>query len=262
MGDPVIVQEGRVLKVRVAAGRANALDEAAMTEAAQALRELATVEQAAAQGIGAVQLVHPGGNFCAGGDVRSFAAAEDRGTFVKGIADVFHDFLEAYVDAAVPTVAGVQGWAAGAGMSIVLATDIVVVGGSTKIRPAYPGIGFSPDGGMSWTLPRIVGLARARHILLSDQVLGAEDMLGLGIASALVDDADLAAEADATAYRLAQGPTAALGRITALLAAAYDRPLRAHLDAEAEAISASAAGEEGAEGLRAFGEKRAPRFHP
>ncbi|GAA4539895.1 enoyl-CoA hydratase/isomerase family protein [Pseudonocardia xishanensis] len=256
-----VQQDGRVLRVRVASGRANALDGEAMAEVAETLRGLATTEQAAERGLGAVHLVHAGGNFCAGGDVRSFAAAEDRASFVKDIADVFHEFLEAYVTCAVPTVAGVQGWAAGAGMSIVLATDVVLVGDGTKLRPAYPGIGFSPDGGMSWTLPRIVGLARARHILLSDQVLGAEDLLSLGIASVLVPDAELAEEAAGTAHKIAQGPTAALGRIKTLLAASFDRPLRAHLDAEAAAISASAGGAEGAEGLAAFGEKRPPRFH-
>jgi len=256
-----VEQEGRVLRVRVAAGRANALDEDSMREVAETLRGLATTEQAAERGVGVVHLVHPGGNFCAGGDVRSFASAPDRAGFVKGVADAFHDFLEAYVGSAVPTVAGVQGWAAGAGMSIVLATDVVLAGESTRLRPAYPGIGFSPDGGMSWTLPRIVGLARARHILLSDQVLGSEDLLSLGIASVLVPDEGLADEAATTAHRIAQGPTAALGRIKRLLAVSFDRPLRAHLDAEAEAISASAGGPEGAEGLTAFGEKRAPRFH-
>ncbi|WP_181782923.1 enoyl-CoA hydratase/isomerase family protein [Pseudonocardia pini] len=255
-----VVRDGRVLTIRVASGKANAVDEEAMTEVAAALRGLATVEQAAEQGIGAVQIVHPGGNFCAGGDVRAFAGAPDRGVYVKHIADVFHEFLESYVQCAVPTVIGAQGWSAGAGMSIALATDVLLVGGSSKIRPAYPGIGFSPDGGMSWTLPRIVGLGRARHIIMTDQVLGAEDMLGLGIASVLVDDADLAAEAAATAYKIAQGPTAALGRIKRLLAGTFDHDLRSHLDAEAAAISASAAGPEGGEGLTAFGEKRAPRF--
>jgi 2-(1,2-epoxy-1,2-dihydrophenyl)acetyl-CoA isomerase len=162
---------------------------------------------------------------------------------------------------AVPSVAGVQGWAAGAGMSVVLATDIVVAGRSTKLRPAYPGIGFSPDGGMSWTLPRIVGHGRARQILLTDQVLEADALLDTGIAASVVEDAELAAEAERTAHRLAQGPTAALGRIKRLLADSWAADLRTQLDAEAAAISASASGAEGAEGLASFVGKRVPRFH-
>ncbi|MCW0216646.1 MAG: enoyl-CoA hydratase-related protein [Pseudonocardia sp.] len=254
------VLDGRVLRCRVAAGKAGTLDSEAMVAVARVLRGLATPEQAAGKGVGAVLLAHDGASFCAGGDVRAFESAPDRGAYVKELADTFHEFLEAYVRCAVPTVAGVQGWAAGAGMSVVLATDIVVVGHSTKLRPAYPGIGFSPDGGMSWTLPRIVGAGRARQILLTDQILGADALVDTGIAATVVEDAELAAEAERTAHRLAQGPTAALGRIKRLLADSWSADLRTHLDAEAAAISASASGPEGAEGLAAFVGKRVPRF--
>jgi 2-(1,2-epoxy-1,2-dihydrophenyl)acetyl-CoA isomerase len=146
-------------------------------------------------------------------------------------------------------------------MSIVCACDLAVAGRSTRLRPAYPGVGFSPDGGMTWTLPRVVGAGRARHILLTDQVLDVEAAQDLGIVTTVVDDEDVAAEAEQTAYRLAQGPTAALGRIKRLLAASSTATLAEQLAAEAEAIAASAAGPEGTEGLTAFLEKRAPRFH-
>ncbi len=136
-----------------------------------------------------------------------------------------------------------------------------MAGHSTKLRPAYPGIGFSPDGGMSWTLPRIVGAGRARHILLTDQVLDADTAYAIGLVATVVDDADVHAEAEATAHRLAHGPTVALGRIKRLLASSPGNTLAAQLEAEATAISASAAGAEGAEGLAAFTEKRVPRFH-
>src|SRR6185369_4148313 len=122
-------------------------------------------------------------------------------------------------------VAAVPGWAAGAGMSVVCAVDIAVAGRSTRLRPAYPGIGFSPDGGMSWTLPRLVGSGNARRILLTDEVLDAETAV-------------------------------AFGRIKALLAASLDCTLSEQLVAEERAIAASAAGPEGAEGLSAFVEKR------
>jgi 2-(1,2-epoxy-1,2-dihydrophenyl)acetyl-CoA isomerase len=261
MTAPITALDGRVLRCRIAAGKAGTLDGEAMTAVAETLRGLATAEQAAEQGVGAVLLAHDGGSFCTGGDVRAFEGAEDRGAYVKQLADTFHEFLEAYVRCAVPSVAGVQGWAAGAGMSVVLATDIVVAGRSTKLRPAYPGIGFSPDGAMSWTLPRIVGYGRARQILLTDQVLEAGALLDTGIAASVVEDAELAAEAERTAHRLAQGPTAALGRIKRLLADSWAADLRTQLDAEAAAISASASGAEGAEGLASFVGKRVPRFH-
>lgn len=258
---PAVSRDGRVLRCRITRGKHGTLDGEALAEAGPALAELAAADPADPDGIGAVLLTGEGASFCTGGNVRAFESASDRGGYVRDVADTFHVFLQALVNCPVPTVAGVPGWAAGAGMSIVCATDLAVAGRSTRIRPAYPGIGFSPDGGMSWTLPRIVGAGRARHILLTDQVLDAETACAAGIFTTVVDDADVLAEAEHTAHRVAQGPTAALGRIKRLLAATWDNDLATQLDAEAASISASAAGPEGAEGLTAFVEKRAPRFH-
>jgi 2-(1,2-epoxy-1,2-dihydrophenyl)acetyl-CoA isomerase len=252
--DPVI-RDGRVLRVRIARGRHGTLDDEALPLVRDALRAVDPAET------GAVLLVSEGASFCTGGDVRAFAGAQDRGAFVRAVADAFHDFLAAVLHCPVPVVAGVTGWAAGAGMSVVCATDLAVAGRSTRIRPAYPGIGFSPDGAMTWTLPRIVGTGRARHIIMTDQVLDAETALAAGIFCAVVDDAEVRAEAERIAHRMAQGPTTALGRIKSLLAASPTARLEDQLEAEAAAISASAAGPEGAEGITAFGEKRPPRFH-
>jgi 2-(1,2-epoxy-1,2-dihydrophenyl)acetyl-CoA isomerase len=253
MSEP-LTHDDRVLRIRVSRGRHGTLDGEAMPVAAHALREVDPDRT------GAVLLVGDEGVFCTGGDVRAFAGAQDRAEYVGALAGAFHEFLAAMVEAPVPVVAAVQGWAAGAGMSIVLAADLAVGGRSTKLRPAYPGIGFSPDGGMSWTLPRIVGAAKARHMLLTDRVVGADEALDLGILAAVVDDAEVLGEAEVTARKLAAGPTRALGRIKTLLAASPGRSLAEHLPAEAASIAACAAGPEGTEGLAAFGEKRAPKF--
>lgn len=250
-----VTRDGRVLRCRIARGRHGTLDGEALAEVPGALAGIDPAET------GAVLLLSEGTSFCTGGDVRAFAGADDRGAYVRSLADDFHALIRAMVDCPVPVVAGVPGWAAGAGMSIVCATDLAIGGRSTRLRPAYPGIGFSPDGGMSWTLPRIVGVGRARHILLTDRVLDADTALSLGILTAVVDDADVVAEAEHTAHRIAQGPTLALGRIKRLLATSPDATLAEHLDAEAASISASAAGDEAGEGLAAFVEKRAPAFH-
>lgn len=251
-----VVRDGRVLTVRVARGRHGTLDGDALPEIAAALADADPATT------GAVLLASEGESFCTGGDVRAFAGAQDRGAFVGELAVAFHGFLRAVVDCPVPVVAAVTGWAAGAGMSIVCAADLAVGGRGTKLRPAYPGIGFSPDGGMTWTLPRIVGVGRARHILLTDRVLDAAAALELGILATVGDDGEVRAEAEHTAHRLAHGPTVALGRIKRLLGSSPDRPLSEQLDAEAESIAACAAGPEGSEGLAAFTEKRAPVFHP
>lgn len=246
---------GRVLRCVIATGaKGCSLDETGVRQTWEALESLD-------DSVGAVLLVGEGASFCTGGDVRAFGAAEDPGAFVRETADAFHRFVRAVVRARVPVVAGVQGWAAGAGMSIVCATDVAIAGESTRLRPGYPGIGFSADGGMTWTLPRLAGAARARRILLTDQVLDAQDALDAGIVSAVVPDDELAGEADQVAARLAAGPTAALGRIKRLVAEGAERDLESHLEAEAEAIAASAAGPEGREGLAAFAERRPARFH-
>jgi 2-(1,2-epoxy-1,2-dihydrophenyl)acetyl-CoA isomerase len=248
-------REGRVLRcVLSTAARGASLDFDAAREVTKALRALEP-------DVGAVLLVGEGPNFCTGGDVKAMREADDVGTVVHGLADELHDLVRAFAEAPVPVVAAVHGWAAGAGMSLVLAADIAVAGTSTRLRPAYPAIGFSPDGGMSWTLPRAVGAARARHILLTDRVLTAAEALELGLVAAVVADDAVQDEALSLAERLADGPVAALGRTKRLLREGGGRDLDAQLDAEAAAIAESAAGAEGQEGLAAFAERRGPRFH-
>lgn len=114
---------------------------------------------------------------------------------------------------------------------------------------------------MSWTLPRSVGAARARYILLTNQVLDAAQALALGLVSTVVPDDGVGSEAERLAAQLADGPTAALGRIKRLVRDGASADFAAHLDAEEEQIAASATGEEGREGVRAFLERRPPRFH-
>ena len=210
------------------------------------LREVTAALRAPEPDVGAVLLEGEGPHFCVGADVGALAAAgseaADPGPAVRALAGELHEFVRALVEVPVPVVAAVRGWAAGAGMSLVVAADIAVAGVSTRLRPAYPAIGLTPDGGLSWTLPRAVGAARARHILLTDRVLDAAEALEL-------------------AQRLADGPTGALGRTKRLLRA-EDRGLAAQLDAEADAIAESAAGADGQEGIAAFRDRRSPRFTP
>lgn len=256
-----VVQDGRVLRCRISTGRHGALDGPAMQEITEALTKLADQDPAGPDGVGAVLVHGDGENFCTGGNVRDFAGAQDRYAYVHEVADIFHAMQRPLVNSPVPTVAAVRGWAAGAGMSVALACDLAVGGSSTRMRPAYPGIGFSPDGGMSWTLPRLVGAARARRILLTDEVLDAEALSGLGLLASLVDDDGVDDEAAALAHRLAQGPTAALGRIRGLLGRTWESTLDEQLEAEADSIATCAGGPEGTEGLTAFAEKRRPQFH-
>lgn len=246
-----------VLKIIVATDRAGtSLSGQGMSEGAAALHAVNAGELP----VGAVLLFGSGSNFCAGGNVRAFAEAPERGTYVREIADTFHRFVLELAATSVPVVAGVQGWAAGAGMSLVCHADVAIGGRATKLRPAYPGIGFTPDGGLTWTLPRIVGSARARDILLGDTILNGEEAVRLGILSRLVGDEIVVSEAERLARTLAAGPTSAFAGAKALLAESENRTLAEQLEAEAASISAAADSPTGREGVDAFIEKRRPDF--
>lgn len=254
-----VTRTGRVLRCVVsAAGRHGSLDFDAVCEVTATLRTLEP-------DVGAVLLATDGPHFCTGADVGTLAGAGADGadplSTVRALAGELHDLVRALVEVPVPVVAAVRGWAAGAGMSLVLAADVAVAGVSTRLRPAYPAIGLTPDGGLTWTLPRAVGAARARYILLTDQVLGADEAHALGLVATVVPDDEVATAAHGLARRLADGPTRALGRTKQLLRA-DDRDLDAQLDAEVDAIAESTAGAEGREGVAAFRERRAPTFHP
>lgn len=246
-----------VLKIIVATDAAGtSLDGTAMTEGAEALRAVNAGDLSA----GCILLAGSGANFCAGGNVRAFADAPERGTYVRDVADTFHRFVLELAAADIPVVAGVQGWAAGAGMSLVCHADVAIGGRATKLRPAYPGIGFTPDGGLTWTLPRIVGAARARDILLNDSIINGEEAVRLGILSRLVGDEIVASEAERLARTFAAGPTTSFQGAKALLAASESRTLAEQLEAEATSISAAADSPTGREGVDAFVEKRRPDF--
>ncbi|GAC66305.1 enoyl-CoA hydratase/isomerase family protein [Gordonia soli] len=255
--DVVDVSDG-ILTIAVSTAAAgNSLSDEALVQGAAELRAVARGERE----VGAILLVGTGANFCAGGNVRAFASAEHRPTYLRGLADTFHAFVTALIEADRPVVAAVKGWAAGAGMSIVLHADVAIGGPSTKLRPAYQGIGLSPDGGLTWSLPRVVGTARARRILLTDEILDAETALALGVlGDTVADDAQVEEAARAAARKLAAGPRNALSATRALLSASPTNGLADQLVAEARSIARLSGRAEGIEGVDAFIGKRRPDF--
>ena len=172
----------------------NSLDRDALVDATAALRAIRDGDPDGSLRARAVLLASDGASFCTGGDVKGIHAAADRQAHVTELAETFHRFILAVRHAPVLVVAAVPGWAVGAGMSIVCACDLVVGGPGTRFRPGYPSIGLSPDGGMSWSLPRIIGPIRARDLLLSDGVLGGAEAARLGLITRLVPDDQIAAE--------------------------------------------------------------------
>ena len=217
-------------------------------------------EGGGAEPIRAVLLVSENKNFCTGGNIAAFAAAEDPAVEVRRQAEALHACLRVMAASPVLVVAAVQGWAAGAGMSLVCQCDLVVAGESARLRPGYPSLGYSPDGGLTWTLPRIVGAGRAREILYTDSAVDAQQALRLGLVHRVVPDGEIRSAATRLARQIAAGPIGAYGRIKRLLGGSADRTLSEQLAAEADAVSFGAGTAEGREGVAAFLQRRPPRF--
>jgi 2-(1,2-epoxy-1,2-dihydrophenyl)acetyl-CoA isomerase len=159
-----------------------------------------------------------------------------------------------------PIVCAVNGVAAGAGANLALAADIVVAARSASFVQAFSRIGLVPDSGGTWFLPRMVGSARAMALALLAQPLSADDAEHWGLIWKSVDDDKLAAEAQSLAARLASGPTKGYGLIKRALLASAGNSLDAQLDLERDLQREAGLSEDYREGVRAFKEKRDPRF--
>jgi 2-(1,2-epoxy-1,2-dihydrophenyl)acetyl-CoA isomerase len=157
-------------------------------------------------------------------------------------------------------VAAVHGAVAGFGLSIAAACDLVVAADSAVFASAYRHIGVTPDGGATWSLPRMVGLRRALAICLLGERFGAEEAERIGLVNRVVAAADLDAAIATIVGRLESGPHAALRNVKRLLRDSLERPLAVQLEAEARSFAQCAATPDFAEGIDAFLAKRPPRF--
>jgi 2-(1,2-epoxy-1,2-dihydrophenyl)acetyl-CoA isomerase len=199
--------------------------------------------------------------FCAGGDLKGFASAGDQvSKFVAETADMLHAAISKFARMNAPIVAAVNGPAAGAGMSVVCMTDIALAAESASFTMAYTAAGLAPDGSSTYFLPRIVGMRRARELMLTNRRLSAAEAQAMGIIERVVPDEDLMAEAEKIARTLANGPTLAFGAVKKLLLASQTAQLEDQLDAETSAIALMTTTHDGREGVMAFREKRAPNF--
>jgi 2-(1,2-epoxy-1,2-dihydrophenyl)acetyl-CoA isomerase len=236
--------------------RGNAFD-MAMADAFHA----AVTQVSADTSIRCVFLSGNGKLFCAGGDVGAFAAAgADAANFLRALAARVHESVLALATMAKPLVVGVHGPAAGAGLSLALLGDIVIAGQSAHFTAAYSAIGLTPDGGMSWLLPRVVGLRRAQEMLIANRRVGAEEAAAIGLITRVVEDSRLPDEALAVAERLAEAPVAALSGARALLLDNGTRTLADHLAAEARRIGDAGDHPESREGIAAFLARRTPDY--
>jgi 2-(1,2-epoxy-1,2-dihydrophenyl)acetyl-CoA isomerase len=214
----------------------------------------------AADGLRVVHLRAEGKAFCVGGDISAFADTDDPRGLLIHLAGDLHDGILALLALDAPLVVSVQGVAAGAGLSLVCAADIAIAGRSAAFIAAYTGAGLSPDGGMSWTLPRLIGTRRATEMILTNRLVGAEEAAAIGLVTETVDDDQLGARADEVISKLAALSPSSLGATRRLIHQGAVDTLETHLPREAMSIADLAASPSGQEGITAFLEKRKPVF--
>ena len=229
----------------------------------QLARELhsAAIEVSEDPAVRAVVLTGAGRAFCGGGDVKDFVHNLPRiGVLIKELTTYVHGAVSRLVRAPKPVITAVNGVAAGGGLSLALAGDLVVAAESARFTMAYSRIGATPDGSSSYWLPRLVGVRRAAELFYTNRALTAREALDWGMVSRVVPDAELAEAVRRLAAELAQGPTLALGRGKLLFHSSTTESLETQMELESQAIAQSGHTEDFAEGVRAFAEKRTPVF--
>ncbi|RBP12015.1 enoyl-CoA hydratase [Roseiarcus fermentans] len=257
---PVLIeaQEGGVLTLTLnRPDRMNAFNVALHEALAAALRRAAEDQDCRV-----VLLTGAGKGFCAGQDLadRAVAPAGQRPDLGETIETRYNPLVRALRALPKPVVCAVNGAAAGAGASIALACDIVVAAKSAKFLQAFARIGLVPDSGATWFLPRLVGEARARGLMLLADPIGAEQAEAWGMIWRAVDDDQAMGVARELAMRLAAGPTHAYGLMKRAFLASSANSLDAQLDCERDLQREAGAADEYVEGVRAFLEKRPADF--
>jgi 2-(1,2-epoxy-1,2-dihydrophenyl)acetyl-CoA isomerase len=199
--------------------------------------------------------------FCGGGDVKEFVQSLPRiGVVIKELTTYIHGVVSRLVRTPKPVVTAVNGVAAGGGLALALAGDLVVAAESARFTMAYSRIAATPDGSSTYWLPRLVGLRRAMELFYTNRVLTAKEAVEWGLATRAVPDAEFAEAVRRLVAELAQGPTLAFGRGKRLLHLSTTESLETQMEHESQAIARSGHTEDFAEGVRAFAEKRPPVF--
>jgi len=217
-------------------------------------------------GLRALVFTGAGRGFCAGANLGGGPATLSTGSGTQArdagaaLETMYHPFLRRLRNLNMPIVTAVNGAAAGVGMSFALMGDMVLAARSAYFLQAFRRIGLVPDGGSTWLLPRLVGLARAKELSLMGNKLPAEKALEWGLINQVHDDAKLMDEAHALAQELASGPTIALGAIRNLYWQSPDNTYEEQLNAERWAQRTAGRAEDFSEGVAAFLGKRKAAF--
>lgn len=213
-------------------------------------------------GVRAVILTGAGKAFCSGADLKSVIQRPDKAEEVLyTLAVVLHQSVVEIRRMRKPVIAAINGVAAGAGLSLALACDFRVMAKSAALRQAYTSWGLCIDAAGTFTLPRLVGLARALEIAAFDRPITSEQALAWGLATKVVDDSQVLEEAVAMARELADRSLHSFGWVKQLMTDSFNTPFEVQLERERIGVSTCGAHADGQEGMIAFATKRKPVFN-
>lgn len=251
-----------VASLRLTRGDAgNAIDPAWVAAFGEAVSACAAAADGAAASVRSVLITADGRAFTVGGDLRHFASRiDDLGAALQEIVPAYHEALATLASLTVPVVAALQGPIAGGGMGLAFCADIVLITSAVRFVSGFALLGLSGDGAGSWFLPRLIGPRRAAEMTFLGRPVTAEEAVEWGLATRIVDEASLEAQAGEIARRLADGPPVAHAHIKRLLRASPTATLREQLAAESEAMIECGRTDDACEGVTAFIERRPPRF--
>ena len=235
----------------------NALDVATKEALLAALRDVAIDPE-----VRCVVLTGTGRAFCVGQDLKEHISllAQDAEALWRTVDEHYNPVVELIATMDKPVVAALNGVAAGAGAAFAFAADLRYLGESSGVNLAFTGIALSCDSGTSWSLPRLVGTAKAKELLLFPRTVAAQECLELGLATEVVPDAELAGRVAEVARSLAAGPTLAYGSVRRAIAFAAGHGLADSLDLEEELMTRTGTRQDHRIAVDAFLAKERPAF--
>jgi 2-(1,2-epoxy-1,2-dihydrophenyl)acetyl-CoA isomerase len=252
--------DGGVLRLTLdRADRRNAIDDTMLDALITHIAAAGTDEE-----VRVIRIDAEGPDFCSGSDLIARNTPSGRkprvGSTQRRLPTKANRLIPVMTETQVPIVAVVRGWTAGLGFHIALAADFCIAATDARIWEPFMARGFTPDSGAAWLLPRLVGMVRARRLLLLGEKLTGAEAAELEIVHAAYPPDELEAQADALVGKLATAPTVALGLTKWLLHSGNGLDLDRHLQNEAMALELSSRSDDFKEGLAAFRDKRDPVF--
>lgn len=255
-----VEQDGPVLRIRLQRPqRRNAMTREMMSGLIAAIENAPDDDR-----IRAIFLSGEGEHFCGGMDLSVVNAPSEKkpraGDIQRRMPRGANRLLPAMLEVQLPIVCAVRGWASGLGCHLALASDFAIAARSARFVEPFVKRGFTPDSGATYLLQRLIGVARAKEMLLLGREVSGEEAAAWGMIHAAVDDDQLESAAEALVARLAESATIAVGLTKWLVHRAFDVDLADALQNEAFALELSSRSKDFKEGMAAFAEKRRPRY--